>query len=408
MFEVSLLKALLDKEVYQLYRSYLSFSDFPKELTPVVQAIDELHKISDQKVLSPLDVANVVYARGIPDKNKEYLSGVFTALTSHGGEETIGVLLDRVKKRATSLKMAVAAMNYAEGRGSIQEILSLAKILEEPVISEEIELVTDNLQEILSKLVHKPGLRWRLSCLNKSLGSLRKGNFGFIFARPETGKTTFLASEVTHMASQLKEEDGPILWLNNEEQGDVVRLRQYQAALGARLEHLKSRPERAYQAFKEKTKGKIFLVDSPILTKDKVSKLAFKYKPSLIVVDQLDKVSGFESDREDLKLGSIYQWARELAKEYCPVIGVCQADGTAEGVKYLTMGHVSNAKTAKQAEADWILGIGRDNSPGYDYVRFLSILKNKLVGDDDTDQNLRHAQFQVEIQPEIARYRDLE
>ena len=64
----------------------------------------------------------------------------------------------------------------------------------------------------------------------------------------------------------------------------------------------------------------------------------------------LDKIKGFNSDRDDLKLGFIYQWARELAKQYCPVIGVSQADGTGEGKKWLTMDNVSGAKTSKQAK----------------------------------------------------------
>ena len=87
-----------------------------------------------------------------------------------------------------------------------------------------------------------------------------------------------------------------------------------------------------------------------------MAKLCSKYNPSLLVVDQIDKITGFDNDREDLRLGSIYQWFRELAKDYCPVVGICQADGTGEGVKWLTMGHVANAKTAKQAEARRIRG----------------------------------------------------
>jgi replicative DNA helicase len=74
-----------------------------------------------------------------------------------------------------------------------------------------------------------------LNWLNKSLGSLRKGDFGFIFARPETGKTTFLASEMTHMVTQT---EGDILWFNNEEQGKKVAFRCYQALFGVDSETL--------------------------------------------------------------------------------------------------------------------------------------------------------------------------
>jgi hypothetical protein len=138
-----------------------------------------------------------------------------------------------------------------------------------------------------------------------------------------------------------------------------------------------------------------------------VESICEKEHPALIVFDQIDKVVGFKADRDDLVLGAVYQWARELAKAYCPVIGVCQADGTAEGVKWLTMAHVANAKTSKQAEADFILGIGRSNDAGYEMVRHFAISKNKLVGDEDTLPDRRHDKWDVLIAPMIARYKDI-
>lgn len=72
----------------------------------------------------------------------------------------------------------------------------------------------------------------------------------------------------------------------------------------------------------------------------------------------------------------------------------------------MNMGNVANAKTAKQAEADWILGIGMSylDPPN---VRGFSICKNKLVGGPETVPLLRHGRFEVLIEPEIARYRDI-
>jgi hypothetical protein len=129
--------------------------------------------------------------------------------------------------------------------------------------------------------------------------------------------------------------------------------------------------------------------------------------PALIIFDQIDKVKGFDNDREDLRLGSIYIWARELAKSYCPIIGVCQSDVTGENKRWLTMDNVANAKTSKQAEADWILGIGCVHDEGLEFIRYLHASKNKLSGDEDSDNNLRHGKIEVKIQPDIARYSDL-
>jgi len=71
------------------------------------------------------------------------------------------------------------------------------------------------------------------------------------------------------------------------------------------------------------------------------------------------------------------------------------------------MDNVSNAKTSKQAEADWILGIGKTHDPAMQDVRYFNISKNKLAGDDDSDHALRHGRAEVLIKAEIARYEDI-
>ena len=71
------------------------------------------------------------------------------------------------------------------------------------------------------------------------------------------------------------------------------------------------------------------------------------------------------------------------------------------------MEHVANAKTSKQAEADFILGIGKTHEMDAEYVRYLNICKNKLYGDHDSIPELRHGRTEVMIEPQIARYKDI-
>src|SRR5574343_652214 len=181
-------------------------------------------------------------------------------------------------------------------------------------------------------------------------------------------------------------------------------LRVYQAFFGVTLEQLMASPKKYRDAFKDQMGHKFLLHDAPTIDKHTIEKLITKHNPQVVIYDQIDKIRGFAADREDLRLGAIYQWARELAKGNHAAIGVCQADGTAEGVRYLSMEHVANAKTAKQAEADFILGIGKSDSIELASARFLNISKNKLLGDKDSISDLRHGRFEVLIKPEIASY----
>lgn len=410
MIELSILKLCLQKEHWLSATAQgLSLKDLPRELHPLFSALSSYYAVNDNS-LSVDDLANLVFAS--TNKDKEFNHGLLENLkTLDVSDTTSQILLAGLIKKKKLKELSLAAYEAYEGKKEFQDVMELAAQLSvEPQTEdndEDFQFVSDSLTELVEAAVSTPGLRWRLSTLNRMLGSLRKGNFGFVFARPETGKTTFLASEISFMCSQLKDEDGPIIWLANEEPGANVKLRVYQAWFGIDMTTLLSNIGHWEQLFIEQSKGKIKILDKAIIHKNTVEKLCKKFQPSLVIFDQIDKITGFDNDREDLRLGSIYQWARELAKMYCPTIGICQADGTGEGVKWLTMGHVANAKTAKQAEADWILGIGKQNADGYESIRYLHLSKNKLLGDSDTDPQYRHGKLECLIKPEHARYADL-
>ena len=101
----------------------------------------------------------------------------------------------------------------------------------------------------------------------------------------------------------------------------------------------------------------------------------------------------------------MYQWARELAKKYAPVIAVHQADVNAEGVDYIGKECLYLSKTGVQGEVDVQLMIGKRND-GDSNTRYLNIVKNKLAGSEMTEEKLRHGAAQVKIDPERGRYHE--
>ena len=398
MIELLVIKYLLNIDNYNKYRHYIKIKD-NKELEEMYDILDSMIK-SYQRTIS-FDEYQVTVLQYKPqldywiDRLKE----------SAVGEDVVTDLIKKIQEKQWSHELALLSIDVTEGRREIDAILDHVSKIEAKTEVSETTFITDDLEELYDTTVSSPGLRWRLNSLNKSLGSLRKGDFGFIFARPETGKTTFLASEVTHFAGQVEQ---PILWFNNEEQGNKVQVRIFQAALGCDLTKLYSDRGRSQRYFLQATKGNIKIVDSATIHRRQIERICKEIQPSLVLFDQIDKIKGFDADREDLRLGSIYIWARELAKSYCPVVGVCQADVSGEGKKWLTMDNVANAKTSKQAEADWILGIGAVHDAGLEHVRYLHISKNKLAGDTDSDPSMRHGKMEVQILPDIARYKDFE
>lgn len=411
--ERDLILLLLKEDLYNQYFSSInleSLKDNYRELHYLYLAVKALHERFPNRDHT-LEGLQTFFFVQYPDADKELYVELFKTLSEATIDDELGVgILKQIRQRQEALKVSDAMVKYATGHLSIEkaeQALEFWRSAQEEKNDLEVETVSDDLEVLLSETVQKSGLRWRLNCLNKSLGSLRKSNFGFLFARPETGKTTFLASECTHMLTQLADGDGPILWFNNEQAGNEVMLRVYQGYFGVTLEQLLGNPKKYKRDFQDCVKGRFKLIDDATMDKARVEKILKATKPSLVIFDQIDKIKGFAADREDLRLGAIYVWARELAKLYCPFIGVCQADGSAENQKWLTMENVSNAKTSKQAEADWILGIGKIHAEGTEYVRYLSIIKNKLLGDQDSISDLRHGRFETYIEQNVARYKDI-
>ena len=342
----------------------------------------------------------------LEDSERDELSDIITRILEHDINATqVTEYLEEHRKRCLSGEVAKLALDVEDGSANVEDLLEKFQEFEHQAIEEDtIESINMDLQDLYQSQVATPGLRWRLNWLNKSLGSLRQGDFGFIFARPETGKTTFLASEMTHMITQT---DGDILWFNNEEQGKKVAVRCYQALLGKTNKELFNDLENNANEYKERIQDRLKIYDFEDSSRaNRIEQIIKTTNPALIIFDQVDKIKGFKADRYDLELKATYQWAREIAKMYAPVIAVSQAGGTAEGKLWLTMDDVDSSKTAKQGEADWILGIGKeqDNTSN---MRFLNISKNKLLGDNDTLPDLRHGNAQVMIKPNIARYEEL-
>lgn len=272
--------------------------------------------------------------------------------------------------------------------------------------------VTTDLADLVSSTSVSAGLEWPLRELNQSIGYVGKGNLIIVAARPNVGKTTFLAQSATHFARQLPDAPARVIWINNEEPSKNVMMRVYQAALGASRKRIESDIAGAQAAY-EKAMGhreiiKIIGDEGAHFTTREIESMLRKYKPDVIIFDTLDKVKGFHNDREDKRLQQTYQWARERAKEYGLVIGTSQLDGQAENVYYVDMSRLADSRTGKQGEADVIITLGMDKDKYGEFGRGLHVPKNKMPGGHpDFEEKNRHGYFELTIMPTISRYKGL-
>lgn len=316
-------------------------------------------------------------------------------------------VLSSLSLRAFATELADTALRLSENdpTASVEEIMRLVSSYETRRAENSSICLESDMDDLVETLNPQGGLSWRLRELNLSAGPIRQGDLMCLGARPEAGKTSFLASEVTWMASQLPK-DKFVVWFNNEESGNRVKLRLVQAALGWKREQILVDPARAKEKYIQMVGdwNRIVIIDSADITIRKVESAVRQYPPGLIVFDQLRKVRAFgKAERSDVqRLALLYGYARSLAKRYAPVLTVHQAGGDAANSLYPEAHMLEGCRTEIQGELDLQIMMGRTEEVGKEMARGLHLVKNKLPSPGD--EALRHSKWLVYINSEIARF----
>jgi len=241
--------------------------------------------------------------------------------------------------------------------------------------------------------------KWNLRALHDLCPGIGPGTLSTVFALVETGKSAFVVS-TSFGPNSFITQGAKVMKICNEESAKRTMQRAAMAHSGLTIE----------EAYKNREQGKrrwdcvkdLATVrdaqDYP--TMSAVEALVRKKKPDVLIIDQLDKmqVSGVFT-RDDLRLGEVYRKARFMAKKHnLALIAVSQADASADGRTSLSFTQMANSKIGKAAEADVIIGIGKENTDnGIDnFLRYLHVSKNKLGGS--------HGRAIVKIAPQVSRY----
>lgn len=408
--DYDVLKALSSREAYERYARFVKHSSLSKESYSIFSAMGEWFKNNptQNEIPWPSFQAWYVLVRHVKmdkvelDIHKQLIS----ALATREPTDDLQPLMEGLAKRDYASQIAEVALRMADGDYS-KTFDDIESLLEEynkraaNLSGYERDLGSFSVASLQS--VSKPGLQWRLWGLQQSCGDLRQGDLCIFAKRPDSGGTTFLASESTYMAEQMPD-DRSVLWINNEEQGDKVRRRVVQAELGWTNAEIDANPAAALQEYAARMGGmnKVHVFDRAKVHIKDVEALCKTIRPGLIIFDQLHKVKGFDAEAEHDRQTQLFNWSRELAKEWAPVIAVHQLGGDAENMKWVGMDKLFGAKTGPQGEADLIITMGRTIDGGNS--RYIYIPKNKLLTPVNPER--RNGRWEVQIDTERARFNE--
>lgn len=331
---------------------------------------------------------NVIHNVVAEDVSEDITSGIMERLI---GADTAAQLADLIAKWSAGEDVDL----YLGARNLVQQYeLQTTRKIKNPQ-------ALDRIEDILKDEEDLRGFSFRQPELNRSIKPLLD-EFLVMAARPDKGKTTFWADNLTHMAAQVDTvypgENRSILWLNNEGASRKIIMRVWQAALGATVEELARQShlpattpayrhalhERYVKAIGGREDAlRIFSIHD--MWSHEVEEIIERNRPAGVLFDMVDNIKfggqvGNNGQRTDQLLEAMYQWARLMGvKHDCFVAATSQVSADGDGLQYPTLPMLKDSKTGKQGAADVILVMGALNDPNFENSRYFGCTKNKKV-----------------------------
>ena len=405
-FELQLLKLFCTKEVYEKYSPYLKVDVLPGEVQTLLRDLKEFYQDFPDTPVAEISKFQTWFQQlRHPDMD----------VISHNLYSEIFKLIDKTEVDFTDECVSAIMQHFqsAEYKERILEQLDKPEwspMIIRSLIDEYESLVaregandyaSNDPADIFAQDGSKAGLRWRLHCLQKTLGSIKPGQFGVVAAGKDTGKSAFLVSETVNFASQLRE--GCVLWFTTEQTKEQVQKRIWGAVFQRNprgLEEYLITDKSALEAHKEEYTrvmqgdiDRIRIFDANGFTTNHIRKKIQQYKPKLVIIDMLDHITYKDAvgSADWRYLQRLYHEIRMLART-CPILGSSQCDGQTSGVygpqckpphkpgeewviRYIPFKMLEGSKVGKQGATDFIITIGLD--PKLPATRFINVPTSK-------------------------------
>jgi replicative DNA helicase len=393
--DLSVLRLLKDRKKFERYANVIPDGTINRETAALVKRFGEYFKATDADQVRHAEFWPFLRTRYPNWKEKD--TEFWYALTKPIDLPNPLGLEEQIITNLLTKDLSNQALDYIEkwqaggevelGEALRQSVERYDAALQRKVKTPLIELGWD---DMIEEETHDTGLHWRLRALRESTRALRPGDYGIIAMRPDRGKTTLVAGEVTYFAPQLVElypdEVRPVVWFNNEGPGRRIVSRLRQSALGMSVrEIVELGPQEAQRRYIEALGGRedmIRVIDIHGFSSYEVEDLIRKHRPGVAVFDMVDNIRFAGAtinggERTDQILEAMYGATREWCVKYDMVgIATSQLSAAAEGVKFPPQTDLKDSRTGKQGACDFIITGGVDNNQPN--TRYIGFTKNKI------------------------------
>ena len=402
MIEKQMIRLMLNKKFYTQYKGTLSPTVFAGDISSLYDTIQKAHEKyeEDIKVDELYSLHTAIFNPALTRAAKEKFSELVEDIKEiqEPSKEIAKDILKILSDRDLAQRIAVEATEIFNGKdANFTEITGMIEKHKTNIDEEKEPAITSNIDEVISLLDVTTKWKFNIPVLKENVGGIGGGNLMIAFARPETGKTAFWVS-LCAGPEGFAEQGAKIHAFINEEPAIRTQIRAISAYTGMTREEILLEKNTAQNVWNE-IKDNIKMFDTVDWSIEDIDAHCEKNKPDIIVIDQLDKINVKGTyARTDEKLRQIYTSVREIAKRReCAVIAISQASADAHNRNSISFDQMENSKTGKAAEADLIIGIGRNaNTDAENKIRTLCVSKNKING--------YHGEPVCTIRRSISRY----
>lgn len=383
--ESAIISFCLKAEAYDRVKNILDYQMFEEEWGPIWKSLVEAHAKYDGDItVTELKALFTTMNPVLTESARDRYLACLDSLTADCGT-TSDLQYDIIKKFwMRNRARIISELSVKIFLGKSNEFGELKRLIEssaEDSLGEKTTYaeVSDDFDELLDSLSLNPEFPFSDLWISRHVPGMDRGHFGIIFARPETGKTTF----VSHLAKDYIKQGLQVAVWGNEEPAIRTKLRIIQSYYEITREEMHGRRAEIKEKVQEDITPHLTVLDSTGTSIQEIDDWCKINKPDVVFIDQMDKVRvDGKFNRGDEKLKEIYLQGREIAKRHgCLLWAVSQASAEGAGMVNLEYTYLDNSKTGKAGEADLIIGIGKSNDVNEANVeRHLCISKNKQNG----------------------------
>lgn len=398
MNEQKILSAVLqDRTNFDRVDQFLDSKDFTPQGLFILDEIREYYKLDDKANQVDKEILLSRLERKVPNpKHATTIKGIVNSLPDVSGANVVQEVLS-LKAEGLGRSLAQKLINGESGKSVLAALEEYNAILSRQSLENpNEEVVSPTVAELVGKTLDPSrSIRLAPKALNDRLdGGARPGHHVLVFAPTEMGKTLF----VINMVAAFLRQNLRVLYVGNEDPAADILTRLVCRLSGKNKFAVRDSIEEVQNEINNSGFGNLVFADLSPGTFNRIRTLVKKYKPHIVVLDQLSNID-VSTSRSESKTGNLEEaakQARALAKgNDILVVSVVQAADSATGKVNLGRGDVHNSNVGIPGQCDLMIGIGADENMESKGLRQLTLVKNKISGNHDS--------FTVSFDPTISK-----